>query len=233
MISHRLLSVYRELLDTIEHKELGTIDRLAKITADSIAKGGSVYIHDRGHLLSHELFLRSGGLALIRQLFMTVEAGSEPGGDLLLAERTIEESGLKAGDILLLGSVSGRAASVVEMAIQAKKRGIVTIAMTAMDYTSQTPSQHPSGQRLYEACEHVLDIHTMKGDAALEVEGLGEKIMPTSGFTSAVVGWCFIAQVIEHLLALGIEPTVYRSVSMPNGEELVEKAKARFQELGY
>ncbi|MDF2648030.1 MAG: sugar isomerase protein [Paenibacillus sp.] len=229
MFSNRLLNEFRTLLDILEEKELGVIDRLADLTAESIAKGGAIFVHDRGHLLNHELFMRSGGLALLQRL----EKSGDPANELLQAKHILEHSVLKAGDVLILSSVSGRATSVVELAILAKQRGVTTIALTALDYTSQTESKHPSGQRLYEVCDHVLDIHTQKGDAALVVDGLDEKIIPTSGFTSAVVAWCFIAQLIENLLKRSVVPTVYRSVSMPEGEERLERAKKRYAQLGY
>ncbi|UVI28366.1 sugar isomerase domain-containing protein [Paenibacillus spongiae] len=233
MLANELLVVYRQLIDSIEQEQLQMINRVAELAAQSVAAGGSVYIHDRGHLLNYELFHRSGGLALLKHLNMSPVTGEGVQGELDAAAATIPASPIRKGDILILGSVSGRAASVVELARQARDHGIVTVALTAVDYTSQTPSLHPSGKRLFEVCEHVLDIMTLKGDAALEAEGMEEKILPTSGVTSAVVSWCFIAQLIESLLAKGIAPSVYRSVSMPGGMEQIEATNKRFQELGY
>lgn len=233
MLSNKLLAVYRELLDSIEHNQLPVIDKVAEIAAQSVAEGGSVYIHDRGHLLNYELFNRSGGLALLKHLHLSAATGEGIQGELDAAAATIPASSMRKGDILILGSVSGRAASVVELAQQARDHGMVTIALTALDYTSQIPSMHPSGKRLFEVCEHVLDIMTLKGDAALEAEGMEEKVLPTSGVTSAVVGWCFVAQLIEHMLVKGLIPSVYRSVSMPGGMEQIEATNKRHKELGY
>jgi len=233
MLANEILAEYRQLILTIEQNQLAVIDKVAAVTADSIAAGGSLYIHDRGHLLNYELFHRSGGLALLKTLPLSASTGEGVQGELGAAEQTVSQSSLREGDILILGSVSGRAASVVELAMQARKRGVVTVALTAMDYTSQTPSLHPSGKRLFEACDYILDIMTLKGDAALSVEGMEEKILPTSGIASAVVGWCLIAQLVEHMLRKGLVPSVFRSVSMPNGEAQIEATKARFQELGY
>lgn len=233
MLANEILAEYRQLILAIEQSQLAVIDEVAAIAAHSIAAGGSLYIHDRGHLLNYELFHRSGGLALLKDLPLSASTGEGVQGELGAAEQTVSKSSLREGDILILGSVSGRAASVVELAMQARKRGVVTVALTAMDYTSQTPSLHPSGKRLFEACDYILDIMTLKGDAALAVEGMEEKILPTSGIASAVVGWCFIAQLIENMLRKGLVPSVFRSVSMPNGEAQIEATKARFQELGY
>ena len=233
MLANEILAEYRHLMLAIEERQLPVIDKVASVAAETIAAGGSLYIHDRGHLLNFELFHRSGGLALLKSLQMATAVEEGEQGEISAAELTVSQSALREGDVLILGSVSGRASSVVELAMQARKQGVVTVALTAMDYTSQTPSLHPSGKRLFEVCDYIFDIMTLKGDAALGVEGLEEKILPTSGVTSAIVGWCFVAQLIENMLSRGIAPSVYRSVSMPNGKEQIEATNARFIKLGY
>lgn len=234
MLANQLLNLFQDLATTIRETEAERIDRVAAIAAASIAAGGSIYIHDRGHLLNYELFHRAGGLALLKSLAM--QAATEGGGaagEAAAGAKTARESGLQPGDVLIIGSVSGRAASIIELAAEARRLGIVTVALTAIDYASQTPSQHPSGQRLHEVCEYILDIHTTKGDASLTVEGMDEKVLPTSGIASALVSWCFVAQLIEHMLAGGRMPSVFRSVSMPGGEDQIEATLQRFQQLGY
>lgn len=234
MLANQLITVFQDLAATIRETEVERIDEVAAIAAASIAAGGSVYIHDRGHLLNFELFHRAGGLALLKSLPMqAAAAGSGAAGEAAAGAKTARESGLQPGDILIIGSVSGRAAGIIELAAEARKLGIVTVALTAIDYASQTPSQHPSGQRLHEVCEYVLDIHTVKGDASLDVEGMDEKVLPTSGIASALVCWCFVAQLIEHLLKGGRMPSVFRSVSMPGGQAQIDATLQRFQELGY
>ena len=70
-----------------------------------------------------------------------------------------------------MGSVSGKTANVVELALQARAHGLTVIALTALAYSSQLASEHPSGKRLYEVADLALDNHAPFGDAMLAVEG--------------------------------------------------------------
>ena len=67
-----------------------------------------------------------------------------------------ENGQLRPGDVLFVGSVSGKTANVVELALQARANGLFVIALTALDYSAKLISEHPSGKRLYEAADLVL-----------------------------------------------------------------------------
>ncbi|MCC3375443.1 sugar isomerase domain-containing protein [Cohnella sp. REN36] len=228
MLAERLLQFYKEHIDKLGASELPHIERFAEAVADRIAKGGALYLYDRGHLLSQELFHRAGGLALIRPLELP-----EKGTDIGRAENAVKESGLRSGDVLIIGSVSGKNAFVVELAIQAKKIGVTVAALTSLPFSALVESEHPGGQRLFEAADYVLDIHAAAGDAILEVPGLEEKMAPISGISAAVIGWCLKVQIADHLLKRGIKPTVYISVNLPGGSERFDTANQRVRELGY
>lgn len=228
MLAEELLQFYRKHIDLLGASELRNIDRFAEVAADRIAKGGALYLYDRGHLLSQELFHRAGGLALIRPLELP-----DKGSDIGRAENAVKESGLRSGDVLIVGSVSGKNAFVVELAIRAKKIGVTVAALTSLAFSAQVKSDHPGGQRLFEVADYVLDIHAEAGDAILEVPGLEEKMAPISGISAAVIGWCLKVQIADRLLKLGLKPTVYLSVNLPGGPERFDAANQRVRELGY
>jgi uncharacterized phosphosugar-binding protein len=229
MLAEQLLQYYQEHLEKLRNQELRTIDIVAQKTADSIATGGSLFLYDRGHLLSEELFYRAGGLALIRPL----EVDKSRQTEMYMAEDSVRKSQLREGDVLIICSVSGKNAFVVQLAVEARKIGVTVVAMTSLDFSAQVVSDHPEGLRLFEAAEYVLDIHVTAGDAVLEVPGLEHKMAPISGISAAVVSWCLKIQITEHLLKLGIKPTVYLSVNLPGGPEHFDAANHRVQELGY
>ena len=85
-------------------------------------------------------------------------------------------------DVLLIVSNSGRNALPVEMAIEARERGIATIAITSLEHSRAVGARHASGLRLFEACDVVIDNCGVAGDAALELDGIGEpvRVGPTS-----------------------------------------------------
>lgn len=72
MVATRYLDAIRFLMNEIEVRELETIHALGEIIAERVvAGGGAVHLYDNGHMLSHELFHRAGGLALLGGLAIT------------------------------------------------------------------------------------------------------------------------------------------------------------------
>jgi uncharacterized phosphosugar-binding protein len=144
-----------------------------------------------------------------------------------------ESSQLRAGDVLIIGSVSGKTANVIELALQARAHGLTVIALTALGYSSRLTSDHPSGKRLYEAADLVLDNHAPYGDAMLEVEGAEAPICPASGIGAAVVLWAVVAGIVEEMLSMGLTPSVYPSTNLPDGPDRVALVEANAAQRGY
>ncbi len=248
MIASRYLDRVTEILGEIRALELPRLEELAGQIADALSSGGLFYVYDNGHMLNTELFNRAGGLALLAPIELgrprlgtaAVRPGGEPAAvpasvddDLTLARMAVRRAGVKAGDVVLLGSVSGRSPLVVELAEESARRGALTVGLTALRYSTTLPASHPSGRRLYEAVAVVLDTHTGIGDAEVAVDGLAERVLPSSGISAALVAWCLIAALIEALLERGVEPTVFRSINYPDGPERHAAALERYRRLGY
>ncbi len=58
---------------------------------------------------------------------------------------------------MVITSNSGRNAVPVEMAMLAAEHGIYTIALTSLKHSQSVESRHPSGKRLFEIADLVLD----------------------------------------------------------------------------
>ncbi len=247
MLAQQYLDAIQRILGEVR----GDLPQLAVLggqIADRVLDGGVWYVYDNGHLLTSELFNRAGGLALLAPIQLTrprfgsdaVRRGGAPAAgrvdpveeDLLLARLAVQHAGVSSRDVVLFGSVSGRSPLVVEMAREAARQGALTIGLTARAYAATLPPTHPSGQRLDEAVAVVLDTHTAVGDAEVSVPGLAEKVLPSSGVSAALMAWCLVGEVVEHLLARGIEPTVFRSINYPDGPERYRAAVARYREEG-
>jgi uncharacterized phosphosugar-binding protein len=219
------------------------IQKAAKICADCLAAGGAVHIFDSGHMISSELIHRAGGLAAFSALtfglnvnnYVRTRANIPPENTLSYAyiAHVFETDQLRKGDVLFVGSVSGKTANVVELALQARAHGLTVIAVTALAYSSRLESEHPSGKHLYEAADLVLDNHAPYGDAMLEVDGLDYPVIPASGLGAATVLWAVVAGIIEELLARGLKPTVFPSVNRPDGRELLKQIEAEALRKGY
>lgn len=219
------------------------IQQAAQTCADCLAAGGAIHIFDSGHMISSELIHRAGGLAAFSALSfgLTVNnpvrtRSNQPSKDTLsyaYIEHIFETDQLRPGDVLFVGSVSGKTANVVELALQARAHGLTVIAVTALAFSSRLESEHPSGKHLYEAADQVLDNHAPYGDAMLEVEGLDYPVCPASGLGAATVLWAVVAGIIEEMLARGLKPTVYPSVNRPDGRGLLMQIEADALRNGY
>jgi uncharacterized phosphosugar-binding protein len=219
------------------------IEDAAHLCADALANGGAVHIFDSGHLVSHELINRAGGLVAFNRLAFSlnvdnlVKARAQAENDPTLSfgyiQHVFATNQLRRGDVLFVGSVSGKTANVVELAIQARAHGLKVVVITALSYSSRLTSEHPSGKHLYEVADIVLDNHAPYGDAMLTVEGLEYPVCPASGLGAVTVLWAVVAGLIEDMLARGLQPTIFPSINRPDGKAVVSQAEADALRKGY
>jgi uncharacterized phosphosugar-binding protein len=241
-----LINKYFDLLQLkIEEIAADTKDikKAADLCVEALVEGGAIHIFDSGHMVSHELIRRAGGLVALNRLEfnLNVDHVVRARADIAPAKilsygyisHIFDTNQLRSRDVLFVGSVSGKSANVVELAQQARAHGLKVIAITALAYSPKLESQHPSGLHLYESADLVLDNHATYGDAMLEVEGLDYPVFPMSGIGAAAVLWGVTAGIIEGLLARGLKPTVYPSINRPNGPALVKQVETDVQEKGY
>lgn len=244
MLVDRFFNAILEKIQEIQ-SDIQPIKQAAKICADAMENGGVIHIFDSGHLISHELIFRAGGLAALSPLSFnlnvnnvvrTRESLPKPTGNKLsynYIEHIFETDQLRPGDVLFVGSVSGKTANVIELALQAQNHGLKVIVVTAIAYSSKLDSEHPSGKHLYEVGDLVLDNHAPYGDAMLDVEGLEYPLCPSSGIGAATVLWAVCAGIVEEMLARGKVPTVFPSVNRPEGWNMVRQAEADAKRKGY
>jgi len=142
-------------------------------------------------------------------------------------------SNIRAGDVVFVGSVSGRNIYPIETAIQCREIGARVIVLTALEYTEQVTSAHPSGKKLKDVGDLVIDICAPFGDASVEVEGLPTKALPVSGVAFITLMWMICGEAIEKMLARGLRPHVYMSHNREGGPEFNEHELAEYNKTGY
>ena len=252
MLYQQFFDQCHTLLNTLQEQEQSNIQKAAQLIADAVSKGNYFFIYDRGHLLSNELIARAGGVAFARQINYALPSGMMGGmagmraanlaknTDRLEEQHHFEEAyireifsanGIGKGDVILLNSVSGTGFTISTFAQIAEELEVKIIVMTSM---ATCPRLKPAGSKyFYEYGDVVLDNHAPFGDATICVDGLPEKILPLSGVAAAFLGWAVVATAVELLLAQGVVPTVYRSVSLEGGSQQNAEAIERYNQLGY
>lgn len=240
MLAKEYLEKASAILKKIEESQLGKIEEAAEIISQAIVDGHMLFAFGCSHssLPVQEIFYRAGGLMLVNPIFgpglsledfpptFTSKMERLEGYGRLLLDRLPT----KAGDVLILVSVSGRNAVPVDMAMAARERGMKVIGLTSMEYTTSVSSRHSSGKRMYELVDVVIDNPAPAGDAILEVEGVPQKICPISGVTSCAILHALIAATVEKLLAKGFTPPVHLAANMPGGDEYNKRLRAEYKD---
>lgn len=232
------------LLERLEQTQEAVIDRVAALCAACIQNGGLLYFFGTGHshMICEEPFYRAGGLACIypileTDLMLHEGASKSSGYERLpgLGNLAVANTPLGKGDVLFIASNSGRNCAVIDAALEAKKRGAVTVAITSMNHTTQVASRHSSGLNLYQVCDYVLDNGGELGDASVELPGLGQKIGPTSSVIDITLINLVLVSTVELLLERGIRPPVFMSANTDAGDsankDVLEAYKPRIPKL--
>jgi uncharacterized phosphosugar-binding protein len=122
--------------------------------------------------------------------------------------------------------------AIVELAVEARRLGLVTVAFTSLAHSRSGKSRHASGKRLFEVADHVVDIGGVKGDALIPVAGASRQVAvgPFSTLSSLFLAHTILADVSAELERRGVHCT-YTSVNTPDGEsqnrELEKAASVR------
>jgi uncharacterized phosphosugar-binding protein len=252
MPGQQYLDVVRRYVDGVGARELPHLRELAQDAARRISESALIHVYDHGHMLTHELFDRAGGLALLSKVAVARPGVSPSAGrpalgsppdkkqpvepldmETTLARFVVRQSDMRPNDMLFIGSAAGRAPFLVELALEARRAGLRTVGVVALRYAETLPAAHPSGQLLHQVVDDVIDMQTGPGDAELVLDGVEEKVGPASGILTALIFWTFVVELTEALTARGIVPTVYRSTQYPDGPQRYQEARERYRTLGY
>lgn len=229
----------KELLDRVTDTQWEAIEGACGEIAKAIGSRQSIFIFGASHagILAQEMFYRTGGLAVLNPILPAeFMLNTRPVTQTSAMERLegypaviLKHTPIRAGDVLLLHSVSGRNAAAIEMALEAKKMGVTTVCITNMEYTSGVTSRHSSGKRLFEVCDIVIDNCGDFEDSSMLLSGMEQKIAPTSSVIGCTIINMMVVRTVELLLEMGIEPPVFHSANVDGGEvfnqALLEKYK--------
>lgn len=239
MAGLRYLQAVQDLIQTVEKEERSALEQAANLVAEAIAQDRMLHLFGTGHshLLAEEGLYRAGTLAAVNAFLepgLMLHQGAVASGRLErlegLATIILAKHRFSPDDVLIIFSNSGVNAVPVEMALQARAQGLQVIAVTSRAYSEQIPPCHPSGQKLFQIADLVIDNHVPPGDAALELEGL-QRVGPCSTVIGAVILHTILTQVADSLRRQGLTVPVYMSSNRPGAAEhnaaLVSRYKDR------
>lgn len=243
----RYLAIGAEIIDKIAATQLPAIEQAAKICSDTIVRDGLVFCWGGGHsrMSVEEMFPRIGsfpGFYPMVELALTFYTNTV-GADGLeqsfflerqekYAEAILSNYEFGSYDSMICFSSTGINGLVIEMALQAKARGLPVIAVTSLAHARSTISRHSSGKKLFEVADVVIDNCTPAGDAAIDLDGLKYRVSPTSTIGAAAIVNALKARTAELMIEKGSPPVVLTSPHFADRpEEAQEQLYKVYQEF--
>lgn len=226
MLMQRYQQAIDDLFKKVRDTQTENMLKAGEMIAESVANGGCIFLSSICHSTEMDVIYRGGGPIFYKHFSydLNVEAYQRPREGKPDRAGAAERYALKAadmrpGDVLFVGSVSGRTLNVVHLAYEAVQMGIKVIAFTSMEYATAVDPVHPSGKKLHEIATLVIDNCAPAAEAMMDVEGIEAKFAAASGIASDYILWNITSAAVEKLMEKGITPGILKSANFPGGSE--------------
>ena len=207
------------LLDTLYDSQKDNIEATAQAFKTCIEQGGVCHVFGSGHSvgLGIDIKNRIGAMVPIHIMEMSdfVTKGGVPVEEFMdhknIFERKPNVAGklfdlyeIKPQDMFIVISNSGINGIVIDIAKLAKEKGNKVVIVTSMKHTLAEEPRHPSGKKLYEYGDIVIDNCGPHGDALIETDGVA-KVCSVSSICNNCIAQAMAARTIELLNEDGYE----------------------------
>lgn len=232
--------VAKRLRSIEEQVRVGGLEPAIQVIVTAVESGGVLQAIGSGHseAFAMEIAGRAGGfipshaiglrdLVLLGDREASILGGAELERDVSIVDELWGLYDIHPADAFLIASNSGVNGSIVGLALKAKAEGHPVIAVTSLEHTNAVTPKHPSGKRLSEIADVVLDNRAPYGDATLDL-GDGLRIGPVSSITASYIAQLLTIGAAEHIRATGAVPPMYISANIPGGDEHNNLLESRY-----
>ncbi len=218
MYNFEYMNKLNDLLQLAAKKNESVINELSQQFAENLMNDKIIHTFGTGHshMIGIELFARAGGLGNVDAMldpdtltsFGAVRSGAveKLSG---LSDVIYDSYKIEKGDIMIITSNSGRNAMPIEMAMRCKKEGVYTVAVTNLEQSTAAISRHPSGKRLFEIADVILDNCVPTGDALMDINGI--LTGPGSSIVSMFLLNTVVCEALQIVTDKGFKPFVFQS----------------------
>lgn len=220
----RYQAAVREVIAGIAGTQRAAIEKAARLVAGTAERDGIVYAFGSGHSFSIaiELYFRAGGLACVDVVHDKTFGRAERLSGY--AATLLDAYPVTGKDLLLVISNSGRNPLPVEMALEGKKRGMAVIGITSVAHSRSVEPRGGAGARLCDICDVAIDNCGVAGDACVPLgNGNAIRVGPTSTIAGAFIANCIVAAAVEELLRRKVQPPVFVSANLDEGDGLNQR----------
>jgi uncharacterized phosphosugar-binding protein len=248
MLAKQWLTNARDVMTQIEETQMENIRKAAEVMAASIEAGRWVHTFGCGHatIPIEEMYPRIGGFVGFHPMvelpltFFTRITGEMGVHQFVFLER-VEGYGVEimkgynfdSRDTMWVFSHSGINNVNIDVALEAKKKGMKVIAYGSAAAAKGKQTRHSSGKTIFEIADIVVDSCAPIEDATVPIKNHQDKLGPVSTMAFITCVWMTVITVAEILVERGFKLHIHPSHNVPGdttAKERLEEALATYKE---
>ena len=245
MLALEWLGNARAVMEEIEKTQKENIQAAAAIMADTIQAERWVHTFGCGHatLPVEEMYPRIGGFVGFHPMVelpltfftrITGEMGihqflflerAEGYGDAIMKSHTFD-----ARDTMWIFSHTGINTVNIDVALRARELGMRVVATGSAEQAASSAPRHPSGKKLFDVADVVIDTRVPAGDSSVPLQGHRDNVGPVSTMAFVAVVWMAVTTVAEMLAERGVTLYIHPSHNVPGDTTAQERLDAALAE---
>ena len=248
MLAKQWLDNARNVMSTIEETQLDNIRKASEAMADSIEAGRWVHTFGCGHatIPVEEMYPRIGGFVGFHPMvelpltFFTRITGEMGVHQFVFLER-VEGYGTEImkgynfdpKDSMWIFSHSGINNVNIDVALEAKKKGMKVIAYGSAAAAKGKQTRHSSGKTIFDIADIVVDSCAPIEDATVPIKNHQDKLGPVSTMAFVTCVWMTVITVAEILVERGFKLHIHPSHNVPGdttAKQRLEEALATYKQ---
>jgi uncharacterized phosphosugar-binding protein len=247
MLAKQWLKNTRSIMTSIEETQMENIGKAAELMADTIECKRWVHTFGCGHatLPIEEMYPRIGGFVGFHPMielpltFFTRITGEMGVHQFVFLER-VEGYGREimkgydfdSRDIMWLFSHSGINNVNIDIALEARNKGMKVIVFGAAAAAKGKITRHSCGKTIFDLADVVVDTCAPAEDASVPLKNHQDKIGPVSTMAFVTCVWMTITTVAEILADRGIKLYIHPSHNVPGdgtAKQRLDEALAEYK----
>ncbi len=247
MLAKQWLENTREIMTRIEETQVENIKKAAEMMADTIEANRWVHTFGCGHatLPIEEMYPRIGGFVGFHPMielpltFFTRITGEMGVHQFVFLER-VEGYGKEImkgydfdkRDIMWLFSHSGINNVNIDIALEAKERGMKVIVFGSAAAAKGKKTRHSCGKTIFDLADVVVDTCAPLEDASVVLKNHKDKIGPVSTMAFITCVWMTVTTVAEILADRGVKLYIHPSHNVPGdgtAKQRLDEALAEYK----
>ena len=247
MLAKQWLSNARTVMSRIEETQMENIQLAATTMADSIECGRWVHTFGCGHatIPVEEMYPRIGGFVGFHPIielpltFFTRITGEMGVHQFVFLER-VEGYGVEimkgynfdTRDTMWLFSHSGINNVNIDVALEAKKKGMKVVVFGSAAEAKGKQTRHSSGKTIFDIGDIIVDTCAPIGDASVDLKNHQDKVGPVSTMAFITCVWMTVTTVAEILADRGVKLFIHPSHNVPgdtSAKQRLDEALAEYK----